>query len=148
MRWPRSRRDSARAHVAVDRYGLYRAEDGTHVALVNVGSQNPLEMQDVVSTTEKLRPLAEATGGTVRRIAAPGDAIAMPRVVSLNPAPSYGGGDYIGVKRTGATELIGARSTSLASGFFGLALLLGAVVAAWLKESGRLARAKGTPEVR
>ena len=138
----------ARAHVAVDRYGLYRAEDGTHVALVNVGSANPLEMQDVVSTTEKLRPLAEATGGTVRRIAASGDAIAMPRVVSLNPAPSYGGGDYIGVKRTGATELIGARSTSLASGFFGLALLLGAVVAAWLKESGRLARAKGAPEVR
>ena len=76
-------------------------------------------MQDVVSTTEKLRPLAEATGGTVRRIAASGDAIAMPRVVSLNPAPSYGGGDYIGVKRTGATELIGARSTSLPSGFSG-----------------------------
>ena len=121
--------------------GFIALNDGTHVALVNVGSENPLEMQDVVSTTEKLRPLAEATGGTVRRLAAVRrDAIAMPRVVSLNPAPSYGGGDYIGVKRTGATELIGARSTSLASGFFGLALLLGAVVAAWLQESGRLAR--------
>jgi hypothetical protein len=58
----------------------------------------------------------------------------------LNPAPSYGGSDYIGIKRTGSSELIGARSTSLASGFFGLALLLGAVLAAWLAEGGRLRR--------
>jgi hypothetical protein len=132
----------SRAHVTVDRFGLYRAEDGQHVALVNVGQENPLEMRDVVSTTEKLRPIAEATGGTTRRIAAGagGAAIAMPRVVSLNPSPSYGGGDYIGVKRTGSTELIGARSRSLASGFFGLALLLGMVTLAWVREGGGLRR--------
>jgi hypothetical protein len=130
----------SRAHVAVDRYGLYRAEDGQHVALVSVGPDNPLEMQDVVSTPEKLRPIAEATGGTVRRLAAAGGDVAIPRVVGLNPGASYGGGDYIGIKRTGSSELIGARSTSLASGFFGLAFLLGAVVAAWLAEAGRLRR--------
>jgi hypothetical protein len=130
----------ARAHVAVDRYGLYRAEDGQHVALVSVGPANPLELQDVVSTPEKLRPIAEATGGTVRRLAAAGGDVAIPRVVVLNPGASYGGGDYIGIKRTGSSELIGARSTSLASGFFGLAFLLGAVVAAWLAEAGRLRR--------
>ena len=130
-----------RAHVTVDRFGLYRVEDGAHTALVNVGPDNPLEMQDVVSTMEKLRPIAEATGGGVRRLAAgPGDAIAAPRVVSLNPSPSYSGTDYIGVKRTGSTELIGVRSTSLASGFFGLALLLGMAVAAWLVEGGGLRR--------
>ena len=133
----------SRAHKVVDRYGLYRAVDGDHVALVNVGPSNPLEMQDVVSTTERLRPFVEATGGTVRRLASSAgtDGVTMPRVVSLNPAPSYGGSDYVGIKRTGSTELIGARSTSLASGFFGLALLLGAVIAAWLRESGRLAKA-------
>ncbi len=130
----------ARAHVAVDRYGLYRAEDGQHVALVSVGPDNPLEMQDIVSTPEKLRPIAESTGGTVHRLAAAGGGVAIPRVVSLNPGPSYGGSDYIGIKRTGSSELIGARSTSLASGFLGLAFLLGAVVAAWLVEGGRLRR--------
>jgi len=134
----------SRAHVTVDRFGLYRAEDGEHVALVNVGQENPLEMQDVVSTTDKLKPLAEATGGTVRRIgSSSGDAIVMPRIVGLNPSPSYGGGDYIGIKRTGASELIGARSTSLASGFFGLALLLGMVTLAWVSESGGLRRGGG-----
>jgi hypothetical protein len=46
------------------------------------------------------------------------------------------------LKRTGSSELIGARSTSLASGFFGLALLLSAVVAAWLAGAGRLKRGR------
>src|SRR6202020_2203984 len=135
----------SRAHVTVNRFGLYRAEDGEHVALVNVGQENPLEMRDVVSTTEKLRQIVEATGGTARRLATggAGDAIAMPRVVGLNPSPSYGGADYIGIKRTGSTELIGARSTSLASGFFGLALLLGMVTLAWVKESGGIRRGGG-----
>ena len=131
----------SRAHVTVSRFGLYRAEDGEHVALVNVGQENPLEMRDVVSTAEKLRPIAEATGGTVRRIAAgAGNGIAVPRIVGLNPSPSYGGSDYIGIKRTGSSELIGARSTSLASGFFGLAVLFGMVTLAWVKESGGLRR--------
>jgi hypothetical protein len=134
----------SRAHVAVSRFGLYRAEDGEHVALVNVGQENPLEMQDVVSTTAKLRPIVEATGGTARRIAAgSGGAVAIPRVVGLNPSPSYGGADYIGVKRTGSTELIGARSTSLASGFFGLAALFGITTLAWVNEGGGLRRGRG-----
>jgi hypothetical protein len=134
----------SRAHVTVNRFGLYRAEDGEHVALINVGQENPLEMRDVVSTTEKLRSIAEATGGTARRVSAgAGGAIAIPRVVGLNPSPSYGGADYIGIKRTRSTELIGARSTSLASGFFGLALLLGIVTLAWLNESGGLRRRGG-----
>ena len=61
------------------------------------------EFQEVVSTTEKLRPLAEATGGTrsAHRATAPATAIAMPRVVAMHQSPSYGGADYIGIKRTG-----------------------------------------------
>jgi hypothetical protein len=131
----------SRATTTVDRFGLYRAEDGEHVALVNVGPENPLEMRDVVSTTEKLRPIAEATGGSVRRLSSSAaDDANVPRIVGLNPAPNYAGRDFAGIKRTGSSELIGARSTSLASGFFGLALLLGAVVAGWLAEAGRFDR--------
>jgi hypothetical protein len=39
--------------------------------------------------------------------------------------------------------LIGTRSTSLASGFFGLALLLGMVTFAWVRESGGVRRSRG-----
>ena len=133
----------SRAHLTVNQFGLYRAEDGEHVALVNVGQENPLEMRDVVSNTEKLRPITEATGGTTRRIADAGVAVVMPRVVGLNPSSSYGGVDYIGLKRTGSTELVGARSTSLASGFFGLAALFGITTLAWVNEGGGFRRGGG-----
>ena len=111
-------------------------------ALVNVGPDNPLEFQEVVSTPEKLRPLAEATGGTVRRIAAgEGDEIAMPRIVAMHKSPSYGGADYIGVKRTGSSVIVGVASMPLAVGFLGLGALLGAIVLVWCREgSGGSAR--------
>jgi hypothetical protein len=125
----------SRATIEVGRLGLYRISDGERQALVNVGPDNPLEFREVVSSTEKLRPLAEATGGTVRRIAdGDGDGALMPRVVAMHESPSYGGADYIGVKRTGSSVVTGVASTPLALGFLGLAALLGALVFAWRRE--------------
>jgi hypothetical protein len=131
----------SRATLDVGELGLYRVSDGDHTALVNVGPDNPIEFQEVVSTPEHLRALAEATGGSVRRIASgEGDAVALPRLISMHEAPSYGGSDYIGVKRTGASELIGVASAPLASGLLGLAALLGIVVLVWRREGTSGAR--------
>ncbi len=125
----------SRATLSVDQDGLYRASDGEHVALAVVGPENPLEFQEVVSTLEKLRPLAEASGGSVRRLArGAGDAIETPRIIGMHPSPVYAGADYIGVKRTGASELIGVAETPLAAGFLGLAALLGALIWVWFRE--------------
>ena len=127
----------SRATISVGEDGLYRASDGEHVALAVVGPQNPLELQEVVSTTEKLRPLAEATGGGVRRLAArAGDAVAVPRVIAMHEQPSYSGADYIGIERTNASELVGVSRKPLATGFLGLLALLGALVWAWRREGG------------
>ena len=125
----------AKAMIEADQFGLYRLSDGAHIAVVNVGPDNPLEYQEVVSTLEKLRPLAEASGGSVRRLASAAEApIVVPRILAMRPSPYYSGADYIGVKRSGASELIGVTSISLASGFLGLAALLGLVVLAWARE--------------
>jgi hypothetical protein len=127
----------SRATLAVDSDGLYRASDGEHVALAVVGPENPLEFQEVVSTLEKLRPLAEASGGSVRRLAKRADdAIEVPRLVAMHESPVYAGADYIGVKRTGASELVGVAQMPLAAGFLGLAALLGALIWAWFREGG------------
>ncbi len=124
-----------RGSIGADEPGLYRLNDGTLSVLVHVGPQNPREFQDVVSTTETLRPLAEATGGTVRRIArgTQGE-ITMPRLTALRESSSYGGADYAAIKRAGASEVKGIGSMPLAVGFLGLALLLGSSVAAWVHE--------------
>ena len=128
----------SRATVAVEDFGLYRASEGELSALVNVGPENPREFQDVVSTIEKLRALAESTGGTVRRISAgAGDAIDLPRLVSMREANVYGGSDYAGFRRTNASVVTGIGVAPLALGFFGLLLLLGSVIAGWLAEGRR-----------
>ena len=118
--------------------------DGEHVALVNVGPENPLEFQEVVSTTEKLRPLAEATGGSVRRLArGKDDPISVPRLIPMHEAPLYAGADYAGLKRTEASVLIGVERTSLATDVLGLIVLLGALVWVWLRRGPRRARVPG-----
>ncbi|MBY6239659.1 hypothetical protein [Methylosinus sp. Sm6] len=128
----------SRAHHAAQEMGLYRFESGELKALVNVGPENPREFREVASTLEKLRPLAEATGGTVRRLArAASGAITLPRIVELREASVFGGVDYLGVKRTQASALRGVEVAPLALGFLGLAALLGAIVAAWAWEGRR-----------
>jgi hypothetical protein len=132
----------SRTTIDVDQLGLYRISDGERQALVNVGPDNPIEFREVVSTMEKLRPVAEASGGTVRRIASnDGDAVAMPRVIAMHESPSYGGADYIGVKRTGSSVVA---STPLGIGFLGLALLLGAVILVWRREGSGGSSGRGT----
>ncbi len=130
----------SQATLSVDDFGLYRVTDGELSALVNVGPENPREFQDVVSTPDKLRPLAEATGGSVRRISAGADdSIVLPRFVSMRESPVYGGSDYIGVKRTGASVVTGIGVAPLAIGLVGLLVLLGGVLLGWIGESRRRA---------
>ncbi len=104
-------------------------------ALVNVGPENPREFQEVVSTTEKLRPLVEATGGTVRRIGvADSSEVSLPRIVAMHSSPVYGGSDYAAIKRTEAAQVTGIGIAPLAIGFLGLLFLLASTIAAWLYE--------------
>jgi hypothetical protein len=123
----------SRATVHVEDEGLYRASDGEHVALVNVGPDNPLEFQEVVSTTAHLKALAEATGGAARRLGDP----AKLSIAAMREQPIYAGAGYIAIKRSGASALIGVSRWPLALGFVGLAALIGALALMWVGESGR-----------
>jgi hypothetical protein len=125
----------SRANVTAAELGLYRLSDGNLSVVANVGPENPREFQEVVSTPNKLKPLGEATGGTVRRIGnADGSEISLPRVVAIGESPVYGGAGYAAIKRIGASEVKGVGVMPLAIGFFGLAALLGSLTAAWLFE--------------
>jgi hypothetical protein len=127
-----------RADIHGAQMGLYRFESGALTALANVGPQNPREFREVASTEEKLRPLAEATGGTVRRLApGSGEGVALPRLVEMRESSLYGGADWIGVKHGAATALKGVRTTPLALGLPALCALLGAAILVWTLEGRR-----------
>ena len=127
-----------RADIHGAQMGLYRFQSGGLTALANVGPQNPREFREVASTEEKLRPLAEATGGTVRRLSpGGGEGVVLPRLVEMRESSLYGGADWIGVRHGAATALKGVRSTPLALGLGALSALLGAAILVWTLEGRR-----------
>ncbi|WP_406854498.1 hypothetical protein ABEG18_18365 [Alsobacter sp. KACC 23698] len=125
-----------RASVETDEPGLYRLTDGKLTAFVSVGPPNPREYQEVVSTTEKLGPIAAATGGSVRRVSErAGEAPRIPTILTLASGARFSGGDFIALRNTDAHVVRGVSVFPVFLGFVGLVLLLASLLTTWLGES-------------
>ncbi len=123
-----------RGSSPVTETGLFSVTDGEMNALIHVGPQNPREYTNVLSDTEVLSPVADATGGAVQRLRDVGGDIDLPRVISMRQSASYEGNGWIGLKQTEASLLNGVDRFPLLIGLLGLAILLGAVSATWYRE--------------
>jgi len=116
--------------------GLHTLRSGTLVAFVSVGPANPRELADVFSDTERTRAVAEAGGGTVRRLADASGATVVPRLQSVRGG-RLGGADWIGFRPSDSAVVRGVEVTPLALGLWALAALAAAVLAMWLVEGRR-----------
>jgi hypothetical protein len=122
-----------RSATPADELGLWQATDGTLKALINVGPINPKEFSEVTSTTDVLKPLAQATGGDARRVV-DGSGIDLPRVVAVRASSIFRGDGWMGVKMRDASVVRGVGVLPIFAGLIGLLLLLGAFAATWLRE--------------
>ncbi|ABQ34446.1 membrane protein [Bradyrhizobium sp. BTAi1] len=122
-----------RATLPANELGLWQATDGTLKALINVGPTNPKEFSEVTSTTETLKPLAQATGGDARRIG-DGSGIDMPRIVPVRSSTLFSGDGWMGVRIRDASVVKGVGVLPMFAGVIGLLLLLGALAATWVRE--------------
>jgi hypothetical protein len=127
------------ARVQSRELGLHQFRSGDLVAFVSLGPPNPRELTDVFSDTEALRPIAEASGGSVRRVAAGGGDIVVPRIQAMRSGTRFAGGDWIGIRPSESAIVRGVSVFPLAIGLLGLALLIGATLAAWVAEGRRRA---------
>jgi hypothetical protein len=124
-----------RGTMEADEIGLYQIANGDLTALAHVGPVNAPEFADTVSTEEVLRPVAEASGGSVRRLTAGLTGIDLPNIVPVrNTASTAAGRDWIGLRTTNDSVLRSVRRVPLFAGFFGLGLLLLAFGAMWYRE--------------
>ncbi|MBO9422306.1 hypothetical protein J7481_22535 [Labrenzia sp. R4_2] len=123
-----------RGSSPVTETGLFSVTDGEMNALIHVGPQNPREYTNVLSDTEVLSPVADATGGAVQRLRDVGGDLDLPRVISMRQSASYEGNGWVGLKQTEASLLNGVDRFPLLIGLLGLAILLGAVSATWYRE--------------
>jgi hypothetical protein len=119
--------------LPADELGLWQATDGTLKALINVGPINPREFSEVTSTTDVLKPLAQATGGDARRVV-DGTSIELPRIIPVQTSSVFRGDGWLGVRMRDASVVRGVGVLPMFAGLIGLLLLLGAFAATWLRE--------------
>ncbi|SEB42673.1 hypothetical protein SAMN05216452_1127 [Nitratireductor aquibiodomus] len=110
--------------------GIYSIANGDLTTLAHVGPVNAPEFGDMISTEEKLAPAADATGGSVRRIA-DND---LPNIVPVRRTGSASGNDWIGFRTTDDSILKAVRRVPVFTGLLALALLLFAFGAMWYRE--------------
>jgi len=117
----------------VEEIGLYQIGNGDLSALAHVGPVNAPEFADTVSTEEVLRPLAEESGGSVRRVASL-TGVSLPGIVPVRGTSNASGNDWIGLRTTNDSVLKSVSRVPLFGGFFGLGLLLLALGSMWYRE--------------
>jgi hypothetical protein len=122
-----------RKTVDATELGLWRATDGKLTTLVNVGPANPKEFSEVTSTTAVMEPLAEATGGGVRRLS-DGSSLSVPRILGVRSSDTLKGDDWIGLKVREASVVRGIGVLPVFAGLLGLLLLVGSLGLMWGRE--------------
>jgi hypothetical protein len=129
-----------RATVPADEIGLWRVEQGDKRAFAQVGAANPREFMDVRSTPSLLKPLVDATGGRIARMADASGNLTLPRIVPIRSGNSLSGSDWIGIHMTDANLLKGIVRMSLFGGnasaiaLLALLALLLPPIATWYRE--------------
>lgn len=122
-----------RAELSIDAAepGVWRVFDGRMRAFAAAGATNPLEIADLRSSEAELRPLARASGGSIRRLAE-----GMPDFRRVARGRDAEGANWIGLPRTGSHLVTGVAELPLLPPWLALLLVLGALLAAWRRESG------------
>ncbi len=133
-----------RSIVDVAAPGLYKLETqsalGPLTAVAHAGVEDAREMSEVTATDEKLRPLAEATGGGVfwtrggGLLGNLGSGVDLPRISMLTNARVLAGSGWLGLKDREAFVTRGVRLIPMFTGFLALAALLALLAATWWRE--------------
>ncbi len=120
------------AEAPIDQLGLYRAESGGLEAVALNGPANPKEYADLRSTTDVLKPLAEASGGGVFRLGKSGGNI--PDIRRVANRGNAAGGNWLGLRERGAYAVRSSRSIPLMPGVIVAGLLVILLILAWRRE--------------
>jgi len=123
------------AVMETDEIGLYQVTSGDLTALAHVGPVNAPEFAATVSTEDVLRPVAEGSRGSVRRLTKGVTGLSLPNIVPVRANATVASGrDWIGLRTTNDSILRSVQRVPLFAGFLGLGVLLLAFGAMWYRE--------------
>ncbi|MFH1159155.1 MAG: hypothetical protein V1721_09815 [Pseudomonadota bacterium] len=122
------------AQVIADRNGIYRFSNGGKTAFAVVGTAAGEEFSDVRTTEDRLKPVADQTKGAMIWYSE------TPRFSFRGMRPgngSFGGRDWIGLKRNSAYSVGSVESAPLVPNWLSLLVILGGLLAVWGREGGK-----------
>lgn len=122
-----------RSEVPVEETGLFEIRNGDFTALAHVGTADAPEFKAMVSTTETLKPVADATGGIVARLGN-GNVPALPAILPVRDSTRVEADGRILVRMTGESILKGVTTLPLLGGYAGVLILLMGLGASWWRE--------------
>jgi len=120
---------------AADEPGFYRLAGDDLSTLVAVGSIGSGELADIVTTPDKLAPLAKSTdGGIYWLTSGSGAKIEMPRLRPVREGRRASGQDWLGLRTRDAYTVRGLIEIPLMTGLLAASLLLGLLGWTWYRE--------------
>ena len=121
---------TARARFKAEEDGVYRIATGDYTAYASPRPIPAIELADMRATAAVMSPAAEASGGTVRWLAADG----VPDLRRVEPGRRAFGRGWLGIERHGAFRVLGMHETPLLPAWLALLALLGVAATAWWRE--------------
>jgi hypothetical protein len=119
----------SQASLETGETGLWRVEQEGRAAVASIGS-DPLEMADLLASPARLKPLAEASGGGLFRLAGQ----PFPEIVRRSPGAKAAGPGWMGLKPATQGRVVGVAETPLLPPPLALFLVLGLAGLAWWRE--------------
>ena len=120
----------ARARIEATDDGLYRVTDGERTAYAVPRPISQLELTGMIATTERLAPIAEATGGSISWFAETG----VPDIRRIEPGRRTTGRGWIGLHDNDAHSILSVSRTPMIPAWVALVLVLGTLAYAWWRE--------------
>ena len=117
--------------IAVTEPGIHRLTDGTLNAAVAIGSADPKEIAEPLSTDKKLAPIAAASGGGMFWLE---DFNGVPRLVKTTAGRQMAGSGWMGLRQNDAHRVRAVHELPLFSTLLSLGLLLLGFATMWYRE--------------
>jgi hypothetical protein len=117
------------AQVPASEAGLHTLTDGTLQAATAIGNADAKEASDIRAITDKLQPIAKATGSGIAWLED-----GMPSISKSAVGQIMAGSGRMSIRANGLYRVTAIHEISLFSTLLSLALLLIAVTAMWLRE--------------
>ncbi|MDO6964255.1 hypothetical protein [Rhizobium alvei] len=114
--------------------GLFEVRNDKFATLVHVGAVDAPEFREMISTEDKLKPLAEASKGIVHRLDDGSGTISLPQILTVRGQVRIDDPNRMVIRMTDETVLKGITSLPLFGGLLGLGLLLLGFGATWWRE--------------